>query len=446
MKKKKAILNFAGIIFVCVLLVVLSVFRFFVPNSSDEYIGFLRAINLGIDFKGGTTLVINAKNTNTDSVNFSVGVNAHANRIQKILDDYNYDGKVYQVAGNNLRIELYDEYNTEEIMDLISILPANNTISMRAEEDTSAQVYLTEDDLMEIYAMENSYYGYSSSASKYGVYIKFTAAGREKFKELTTAVAAKSDNKNVYIYIGDSLFQTVPVSEAIDQDYIFINGISQLNTLDGANQYAGQLLSTKYDFDFEKVSQNIIAKADAKRSLILACSISGAIVLICLIVLIVKFKKLGLVNALALFVGLLLQIILLQAVPDVVLSSTALVGSVITFVLGFIMVYYMLEKIKQEYSVGKKAHSSFKFGFQKNYKTQLEISISYLVACIIFYIFGSLAIKYFALASIIGIVVYGFSAILIAKWFNNMCFDLYLEKVENYGFTREAHINELEKI
>ena len=110
------------------------------------------------------------------------------------------------------------------------------------------------------------------------------------------------------------------------------------------------------------------------------------------------------------------------------------------------MVYYMLEKIKQEYAVGKKAHSSFKFGFQKNYKTQLEISISYLVACIIFYIFGSLAIKYFALASIIGIVVYGFSAILIAKWFNNMCFDLYLEKVENYGFTREAHINELEKI
>ena len=128
------------------------------------------------------------------------------------------------------------------------------------------------------------------------------------------------------------------------------------------------------------------------------------------------------------------------------LTATAFVSSVVVFIVGFVMTYYLLSKIAEEYSVGKKARMSFKYGYQKNYATLLEVSISYLVVSIIFYIFGSSPVRYFAYASIIGIVIYAFSALVLTRWFNNLCFDLFLEKANKYGFTREAHVHELEEI
>ncbi len=443
MKKKRAILNFAGIIFVCLLLAVLSVVRFTIPGTYyKEYVGFLRAIELGIDYKGGTTLVIEAKNNSADYTNFAKGVEAHALRIKGILADNNYNSNVYTTLGTSLVMEIFDEYDTDAISDLISA--TNNKLAIRTENSTTGEVYLTQDDIEDAYAMENGYYGYTNT-SRYGVYVKFTQHGKEQIKTITSG-ASSSSKKTLYFFIGDSLFQQLPVSEEVDQDYIFISGGSTLNTKDGADQYAGKLLSTKYDYTFEQKSKTVIQADVAQRNLILSLVITAVIIIASMIMLIVRFKKLGLVNCLALIVGVLLQIIMLQAVPGIVITVQAFMGSVLTYVLGFGMIYYMLSKMAGEYAQGKKAHSSFKFGFLKNYMPLVELSVSYLVANIIFYIFGSTAVKYFAFASIIGIVIYGLCAILVSKLFNKLCLNIYQEKVKNYGFTREANVHELEEI
>lgn len=434
MKKKRAILNFAGLIFLAIVLVVLSVVKFTIPGSSDNYMGFLRAIDLGLEYKGGIKVTLEAKNNSTNKgLKFSDGVNAHILRMKSILSENNFDANVYSIANNNIAIEVLDEYTSQEILELVNNTTKNN-LSFKAEDSTDAEAYLTADDISSCYAMQyNSYYY---------VYMDFTSHGQEQMKALSNAV--KDGNKKIYIYIGDTKFREISgVSSEWTQNYFMFNGGS---TMESASETAGRILATKFDFSFEKLTEKVVTEKTAQKNLILSCVVTGVVVLACLIWLVARFKKLGLVNVLSLVLGLLVQIVMLQAVPIMKLTATSLVASVLTFVIAFALIYYMLSVIAKEYSVGKKVHSSFKFGYQKSSVAILEIMLTILVASIVFYIFGSTLVRYFVLAMIIGTIIYGLCTLLLTKWFNRMCFDLNSNHAKSYGFRREEGVDELEEI
>lgn len=436
MKKKRAILNFAGLIFVALVLIVLSVVKFTIPGTSDNFMGFLRAIDLGLDYKGGIKVTLEAKNNSSSNVlNFSNGVNAHILRMQSILSENNFDANIFSIANNNIAIEVDGVYSSDDILELINNT-TNNTLSFKAEDSVDADAYITAEDISDCYALQYN--------STYYVYIEFTSHGREQLKSLSNQVL--NGNKTIYIYIGDSKYKEISgISSTLDQDYLMFNDGSN-STQENASKVAGRILATKYDFSFEKIGETIITEEIAQKNLLLSCIFVGVVVLVCLIILVLRFKKLGLVNALSLLLGLLVQIVMLQAVPIITLTSTALVASLITFVLGFAMTYYMLSTIAGEYAVGKKVNSSFKFGYQKSSVTILEIMLTIFVASLVFYIFGSTLIKHFALAMIIGTIIYGLCVLLLTKWFNKMCFDLHSNHAKQYGFRREENVNELEEI
>lgn len=436
MKKKRAILNFAGLIFVALVLVVLSVVKFAIPGTSDNFVGFLRAIDLGLEYKGGVKVTLEAKNNSSNnSLSFSDGVNAHILRMESILTENNFDANIYSIANNNIAIEIDGVYSSEDILELINNT-TNNTLSFKATDSVDADTFITADDIETCYALQYN--------STYYVYIGFTSHGKEQLKSLSNE--AINGDKSIYIYIGDSKYKEISnITSTLDQDYLMFSDSSN-STQENASKVAGRILATKYDFSFEKISETIITEEIAQKNLLLSCIVVAVVVLICLLILVLRFKKLGLVNALSLFLGLLIQIVMLQAVPIMTLTSSALVASLITFVLGFAMVYYMLSTIAGEYAVGKKVHSSFKFGYQKSSITILEIMLTLFVASLVFYIFGSTLIKYFALALIIGTIIYGLCVLLLTKWFNKLCFDLHSNHAKQYGFRREEHIDELEEI
>lgn len=433
MKKKRAILNFAGIIFVCLILVVLSFIRFTLPNSSNEYVGFLGAIDLGFEYKGGVKIMLDAKKNSSDNIDFSKGLDAHALRINSILINAGYDANVYTIGGKNIAVEVYNDTDVTNLLDLVSNV-GNNSLSIRVKEDLSAEVYFTQDDIKDCYAVQTT--------SGYGIYIAFTEQGRENFKNLSNQAVA--GNKTIYIYIGDTLFKTVnQVSETYDQDYVIINGGTSAND---ATEGVGKILSTKYDFSFEQLSKMVVKKNVAQINLLLSGIISAVIVIVCFTLLIVKFKALGLVNSLSLFIGLLVQIIMLQAVPVMKLTPSSLIASVMIFVLAFVLNYIYLSKIAHEYAQGKKINSSFKFGYQKSYMTMVEAFVATLVASIVFYIFGSSMVRYFAMALIIGSIIYGLCDLLVSYGFNKMCVNINGHNAKKYGFRREANVDELEEI
>ena len=438
MKKKRAILNFAGIIFVCLILVVLSFIRFTLPNSSNEYVGFLGAIDLGFEYKGGVKITLDAKNNSSDKVDFLKGLDAHALRINTVLSSAGYSTNVYSVGGKNIAIEVYNDTDIVGLLDLVSNV-GNENLYIRTEQSTTADANFTQADLEEC--------GVFSSSGYYYVLVRFNEAGKEKFKTLKT----DQSSAKLYIYVGETLLvKDVSLSNTnmLGDDY-FIVSPSNINNYSNANDVyaaASKILCTKYNFSFEQLSKTVVEKNVAQRNLLLSGIISAVLVIVCFVILIAKFKALGLVNALSLFIGLLIQIIMLQAVPVMKLTPSSLIASVMIFVLTFVLNYIYLSKIAHEYAQGKKINSSFKFGYQKSYMTMVEAFVATLVASIVFYIFGSSMVRYFAMALIIGSIIYGLCDLLVSYGFNKMCVNINGHNAKKYGFRREANVDELEEI
>ena len=331
MKKKRAILNFAGIIFVCLILVVLSFIRFTLPNSSNEYVGFLGAIDLGFEYKGGVKITLDAKNNSSDKVDFLKGLDAHALRINTVLSSAGYSTNVYSVGGKNIAIEVYNDTDIVGLLDLVSNV-GNENLYIRTEQSTTADANFTQADLEEC--------GVFSSSGYYYVLVRFNEAGKEKFKTLKT----DQSSAKLYIYVGETLLvKDVSLSNTnmLGDDY-FIVSPSNINNYSNANDVyaaASKILCTKYNFSFEQLSKTVVEKNVAQRNLLLSGIISAVLVIVCFVILIAKFKALGLVNALSLFIGLLIQIIMLQAVPVMKLTPSSLIASVMIFVLTFVLNY-----------------------------------------------------------------------------------------------------------
>ena len=74
MRKKRAIRNFAGIIFLCLVLIVFSVISFNVPDTDKTFVGFIRGINLGIEYQGGTTITYKAYSNSSNNGNSGNGL------------------------------------------------------------------------------------------------------------------------------------------------------------------------------------------------------------------------------------------------------------------------------------------------------------------------------------------------------------------------------------
>ena len=438
MKKKRAILNFAGIIFVCLILVVLSFVRFYVPNSSDEYVGFLGAIDLGFEYKGGVKITLEAKNNTNSDVDFLSGLDAHALRINTALSDVGYNANVYSVGGKNIAIEVYNDTDVDGLLDLVSNVGSEN-LYIRTEESTTAEANFTQTDIEEC--------GVFSSSGYYYVLVRFNDEGKEKFETL------KNDDSSakLYVYVGDTLLVDgfgLSNTNYLGDDYFIVSSsyISDYSSTNDIYKVASKILCTKYNFSFEQLSKTVVEKNVAQRNLLLSGLISAVLVIACFVILIVKFKALGLVNSLSLFIGLLLQIIMLQAVPVMKLTPSSLIASVMIFVLAFVQNYIYLSKIAHEYAQGKKVNSSFKFGYQKSYMTMVEVFVATLVASIVFYIFGSSMVRYFAMALIIGSIIYGLCDLLVSYGFNKMCVNINGHNADKYGFRREADVDELEEI
>lgn len=430
MKKSRTIKNFIGILVICVILFIFAVVKFPLPASDNDYVGFLRAIPLGIEYKGGTTYNYDVLCNTTENSNSAEGIEAHALRIENLLQSSNFDAKVYSSA-NTIRVDIFDEYDAGDIAYLLN---TDYSLSFKTEESLTAETKMSGTDIKNATGTSNN--------GTYGVYLEFTATGRTLFKELTSSViSASSSGGNVYIYIGESLFTPITVKEAIDQEGVFISG--SMTNLKTAELYAAKINASRFDYEFSLNAKQVISQNQALVSLIS----SGILIITILILgfawLIIKYKKLGLYISLGVLVTLLSQIILLQAVPVVLLTAPALIGSLLTFVFGILGTTFMLNKMNSEYSLGKKLFASVKFGYKKSFATMLDVFLVLLLASVVFYIFASSMARYFLISFIIGLVCYGLDVVVINLWFSRWYLNINSSKAELCGFKREEGVNEL---
>ncbi len=442
-KKKRAYTKFIILGVLAAIMLLLSVLQFSMPKSENKFNGFIGAWDTSISYSGGTNVTYKVKNTGVKDSNTQKGVEAYSMFLPNVLYNkyyYNADVNGY-FAGNGdyyVTLSLYDVYIDEnsEIDDLgviESVLKTKNNLEFKIENSDTAESLLNENHIKEVVGQ------FSKERGAYGVNIKFTEEGRQKFKDLTTKAA--SGSQYVYIFVAGELFNTISVSNTINEQEVFISG--SVENLTQAKVFAAQFNSAKYDFEFTRQNVEVITKGEAVANIVLTAVIMTLIFALLVALLIVLFKNLGLVAAFSMLLATLVYILLLQAIPNIVVADISFAAMVIALIAGVLQTYIMLNNMKKGYAMGKKVPASVKYGFTKSYALMLDIFALLFVSGFIMFLINNPFIKSFGTVLMIGAVCYTFFAILInyvfAKWLVNIS----IKEPSKYGFKREANINEL---
>ena len=420
MKKRHSIGRFVVVAIITLVVLVLTVCSFKLPGTwtDSDFVGFARAINFGVDFKGGEVLDYSVK-SNEANADINSGIGYNVTRIKYLLENENYDVNVFQ-NGDDICIEFWNEY---EPLDITERINKKVTFSIKTKESTDdADIVVSAADIESAQAVVSN--------SQYVLYLVFTETGAEHFQTVI-------DSGTAYFYINSKTAQTVGVSGA-EKSYVGIT----IGNFDTAKRFASEIMSAKYDLGFDYVS--VSSGRYAERNKIVAICLFVGLFLICAAILCAVFKKLGLVGSFILLIGSLLQIIVLQALPTNVFVMTipAFYASLLSMVLGALTIYLIFAKMHNEYKSGKILFASVKFGYRKAWLKILDVYVILFATALIALFVTSYYASQFAMALMVGLAVYAITVLILTKfftvWFSNISY-----KNKAYGFKREAHINEL---
>lgn len=289
---------------------------------------------------------------------------------EDILTTENYE-KTKNVIENRLKSLNISEY-------LIRLNESDGTITVQIPEDdmtdTAIQflytkgVFTIEDEdgnvLLDNSNLESVQVGYSNSSSTTAtgttVYLNFNFKDDsiEKLKEISNTYVESEDeegndtSKKVSINIDDSPLIETSFSEELANGVLSLTmGTSTDNeTLNSYLQQASNIAILLNDGTIPieyTVDQNRYIKSDLSMdNLLIPAIVVGAVILVALLFLIIKYKKLGLLSAIS-YIGYIALFMILIRYANVVLTIEGIFGIGIAIVINYIVLVYILNNLRK---------------------------------------------------------------------------------------------------
>ena len=287
-----------------------------------------------------------------------------------------------------------------------------------------------------------------SAGGNYAVRLNLTKAGRELFKDVTTRITSvateEDDDKAIGFYIGDNRLIALNVDGTIDSGSFYIgieNGDAAL-----ARDYAivlnsvanGDVLSLGYGTDdFTVVYKTSALGAIAPVYLGIALLF---IIIAAIIYSVVRYKKLGLVNALMILIYSLAIIIALMLI-EIQLTIAGAVTAVLGLALLCASNFALFENVRGETKKGKTMQSAVKSGYKNMLLGILEMHIILVIVALMLALIcvGELAScgLIFFIATLASYVLYWFTRFM---WY--VLSSPVKDKFKFCGFTREEYEND----
>ena len=200
------------------------------------------------------------------------------------------------------------------------------------------------------------------------------------------------------------------------------NGIIQGNfSISSANELALLLRSGALPAPIKIIEEKVVGAslgADSikagKRAILL-----GLVIVLTLMM--ILYRKFGIIANIALIVNLMITITLLILL-DATLTLPGMAGIVLSLGMAVDTNVLIFERIKEEFANARSILSSLETGFRLAFSTILDSNITTITSALLLYIFGSGSIKSFSITLIIGTLSSMFTAItltkcLIAVWY-----------------------------
>ncbi len=279
-----------------------------------------------------------------------------------------------------------------------------------------------------------------SRAGNHVVEINLTEEGQKLFEDVSAKISSATNDKNLRIFIGDKQLLEVPLSEAVSGDTFYISTNNQV----AADNYAiiidscvkGDSLALYYGTDDANNLEITYTNASLGdySAVCLFCAIL-AIVVAAIVYSCIRYRLLGLVNAIVILMHSLTIIValLLIEIPFTVAGAFFAVAS-LALMCG--ANFALFEKVRGETLKGKTMQSAIKSGYKSLLKGILElhvvlVAVSLIVALVCV---GELAASglIFFIGAIASYVLYWFTRLM---WF--ILSSTVKDKFAFCGFKRE---------
>lgn len=353
---------------------------------------FGQTIEKGLDLVGGTSLLMEIKDSNVDDAVINRTIELISMRIDK---DGVKEIPIIKEGSNRIRIEIPGEFDTEKVL---------KTIGKTGEltfEDPEKNVLLTGKDIKEAGS-------YMTQDGKYVVSLKMTPEGSKKFADATE----KFVGKVISIKMDGEVISAPQVRTVINNGEAVIEGMA---SLDEANSIANIIQSGALPVKIEPVSVKTVGPTIGMEAMSLSKKAAFVGMICVMLFMILYYRAPGIISAISLvFYGTL--ILFIYSEFNIVLSLSGIAALILTIGIAVDANVLIFERTKEELKLGKSVKSAVDAGFDRALSSILDSNITTMIAGLVLYFLGSGTVKGFATTLMIGIMTSIFTALVVTKF------------------------------
>ncbi len=421
MKKWKSITLLTLLSLILVFLVTMTFVRF--PAGIKDYNSVLGAIDLDYDMEGGVTYTLTlAEDNDKDVTDVNEVINTLSDRMERLgYEEFSITAlkPVKEgVAEEDLEYDIrVSAKATDSIATDITTVASFGTIKFFAGNSENP----TEEILSEVNAVKSAEYTGSADDGQggklYQVALEFTDEAYDAIIEGIDKASSEGASYYLSITLGET--ELLPGTSALSKDYISDDHIISIQSTTEANakQLALQLetggLAYKYEVsEYQKISAPLGDKND-----LFAMITVFSLVAVAMVMFFVKFKENGFVAMYSLLAFIVTECAMMIAVPGIVFSIGGMIGAIIATVLCIDGLAIIFKRIKEESENGKTKKSAIRLGYKRSFLPIVSSNVIVGITALVLFFFSAGAVKAFAIALGIGVVISFLVSIVISRMF-----------------------------
>lgn len=395
-----------------------------VINNSNG-VPFVRDFNmkLGLDLKGGSSLVFEADTSKVKKADLQDALDSSRNIIERRVNLFGVsEPSVKTIKSGNIYRITVDLPGVQDVSESVRLIGSTAQLSFK-EMDSSKEKIATNTPAFLLLSKETGLSGkevkkasvtFSQQDGKPQVLLEFTPSGAKKFGDITK----RNVGKQVAIYLDEQILSAPVVQQAILDGNAVINGNF---TTDEAKQLAIAINSGALPLPIKLVQQQSIGPtlgaSEIHKSLI-AGFVGLAVVMLFMIA---YYGRLGIIACAALVIYGLISMAIFRAIP-IVLTLPGIAGFILSIGMAVDSNILIFERIKDELRKKREFHSAVRLGFGRAMAAIKDANITTLLVA--FVLFNPLnweflpqfgLVRGFALTLAIGVVTSLFTGVVITR-------------------------------
>lgn len=358
-------------------------------------------IKLGLDLRGGATVLLQAKDNPNDPVNEEKMSRAVATIRERIDALGVTEPVITRVGDDRIEVQLPEIQDPQRALDLIG-----QTAQLEFIEEETQQVILTGNEIKKAQAE------YAPSSDGMGqapvVSFELSPEGAKKFATATE----KNIGKIIGIYLDKKAISLPTVQSVIPDGKGIITGSA---TMEEAGDLATLIRAGALPVELETLSVTAVGPQLGANSFEQSIAAGKIGILLVLLFMLVYYRLPGLVSDFALVLYTIIVLTVLASIKAT-LTLPGIAGIILSIGMAVDANVIIFERIKEEVHLGKTLRAAIDSGFRRAFLTIFDSNITTLIAAVVLFYFGTGPIKGFAVTLSIGILTSMFTAIVVTRY------------------------------